>query len=53
LALECSNIEVALAAAKALDEKECWDKLGEAALMQGNHLVKLFIENKVMILNML
>ena len=39
LALECSNIEVALEAAKALDEKECWDKLGEAALMQGNHQV--------------
>ena len=39
LALECSNIEVALEAAKALDEKECWDRLGEAALMQGNHQV--------------
>jgi len=39
LALECSNIEVALEAAKALDEKECWDKLGEAALMQGNHQI--------------
>jgi hypothetical protein len=39
LALECSNIEVALEAAKALDEKACWEKLGEAALMQGNHQV--------------
>merc|ERR1712088_183996 len=39
LALECSNIEVALEAAKALDEKECWDRLGEAALLQGNHQV--------------
>lgn len=39
LALECSNIEVALEAAKALDDKECWDRLGEAALMQGNHQV--------------
>merc|ERR1712088_11296 len=37
LALECSNIEAALEAAKALDEKECWDRLGEAALLQGNH----------------
>ena len=22
-----------------MDEKECWDRLGEAALMQGNHQV--------------
>jgi coatomer protein complex subunit alpha (xenin) len=28
-----------LEAAKALDEKACWEKLGEAALMQGNHQV--------------
>ena len=39
LALECSNIEVALEAAKALDDKDCWERLGEAALMQGNHQV--------------
>jgi len=39
LALECSNIEAALDAAKSLDDKECWDKLGEAALLQGNHQV--------------
>jgi coatomer protein complex subunit alpha (xenin) len=25
--------------AKALDDKDCWDRLGEAALMQGNHQV--------------
>ena len=37
LALECMDIDVALEAAKALDEKECWEKLGEAALMLGNH----------------
>ena len=30
LALECSNIEAALEAAKGLDDKECWEKL-EAA----------------------
>ena len=35
LALECSNIDVALEAAKALDDKDCWERLGEAALMQG------------------
>ena len=39
LALECMDIDVALEAAKALDDKECWDKLSEAALMLGNHQV--------------
>ncbi|XP_032833195.1 coatomer subunit alpha [Petromyzon marinus] len=37
LALECGNIEIALEAAKALDDKGCWEKLGEVALLQGNH----------------
>ncbi|XP_031557525.1 coatomer subunit alpha-like isoform X1 [Actinia tenebrosa] len=39
LALECGNIEVALDAAKALDDKACWERLGAAALRQGNHQV--------------
>lgn len=39
LALECGNIEVALEAAKTLDDKDSWDRLGQAALMQGNHQV--------------
>lgn len=39
LALECGNIEIALEAAKSLDDKDCWDRLGQAALMQGNHQV--------------
>eukprot|EP00731_Ephydatia_muelleri_P009629 Em0005g215a len=39
LALECGNIEVALESARTLDDKLCWDKLAEAALMQGNHQV--------------
>ncbi|KAF4533472.1 hypothetical protein B566_EDAN001201 [Ephemera danica] len=39
LALECGNIEVALEAARALDDKSCWEQLGQAALMQGNHQV--------------
>ena len=43
LALECMDIDVALEAAKALDEKECWEKLGEAALMLGNHQVCMYI----------
>nr|XP_042913225.1 coatomer subunit alpha-like [Parasteatoda tepidariorum] len=39
LALECGNIMVALDAARILDDKACWDKLGEAALLHGNHQV--------------
>uniref|UniRef100_UPI00358FCA42 coatomer subunit alpha isoform X1 n=1 Tax=Myxine glutinosa TaxID=7769 RepID=UPI00358FCA42 len=39
LALECGNLEVALEAAKALDERGCWERLGSAALAQGNHQV--------------
>lgn len=39
LALECGNIEVALEAAKSLDDKDCWDRLSQSALMQGNHQV--------------
>lgn len=39
LALECGNIEIALEAARALDDKDCWERLGEAALLQGNHQV--------------
>ena len=36
LALDCGNIDVALEAAKALDDKSCWEKLGAAALQLGN-----------------
>lgn len=39
LALECGNIEIALEAAKNLDDKDCWDSLSKAALLQGNHQV--------------
>uniref|UniRef100_H2YWH8 Uncharacterized protein n=1 Tax=Ciona savignyi TaxID=51511 RepID=H2YWH8_CIOSA len=39
LAVECGDIEVALAAAKALDDKQCWEALGEVALASGNHQV--------------
>lgn len=39
LALECGDIEIALEAARALDDKACWQRLGEAALLQGNHQV--------------
>ncbi|XP_074099177.1 coatomer subunit alpha [Cotesia typhae] len=39
LALECGNIEVALEAARTLDQKSCWESLAQAALLQGNHQV--------------
>jgi Coatomer WD associated region. len=39
LALECGNIEVALEAARSLDQKACWENLAQAALLQGNHQV--------------
>ncbi|UXI18026.1 Exocyst complex component 8 [Sarcoptes scabiei] len=39
LALECGNIEVALEAARTLEDQTCWDRLAEAALLQGNHQV--------------
>ncbi|KAL0487441.1 COPI alpha [Acrasis kona] len=36
LALECGNIEAALQAAHKLDNKDCWARLGQEALRQGN-----------------
>nr|XP_034837173.1 coatomer subunit alpha isoform X1 [Maniola hyperantus] len=39
LALQCGNIEVALEAAKSLDEPDAWDKLAKAALATGNHQI--------------
>ncbi|CAG2110571.1 unnamed protein product [Medioppia subpectinata] len=39
LALECGNIEIALEAARSLDDKICWERLADAALLQGNHQV--------------
>jgi len=42
LAVECGNIEVALAAAQELDEKETWHRLGVEALRQGNHQIVEF-----------
>lgn len=44
LALECGNIEAALESARALDDKQCWEKLGQAALMQGNHQVGIIFK---------
>ena len=39
LALECGNLEVAVEAAKAMDDKNSWERLGEAALLQGSHSI--------------
>jgi coatomer protein complex subunit alpha (xenin) len=42
LAVECGNIEVALASAQELDDKETWHRLGVEALRQGNHQIVEF-----------
>ena len=34
--------QVALEAARGLDDKVCWERLGAAALTQGNHQVMNF-----------
>jgi coatomer protein complex subunit alpha (xenin) len=39
LALECGNIEIALEAARSLDDKMCWERLADAALAHGNHQI--------------
>ncbi|CAI2316133.1 unnamed protein product [Caenorhabditis sp. 36 PRJEB53466] len=39
LAIECGNLDVALEAAKKLDEPAVWEALGETALLQGNHQI--------------
>jgi coatomer protein complex subunit alpha (xenin) len=39
LALECGNIDVALEAAKEIDDKAVWEALAQAALLQGNHQI--------------
>ncbi len=35
----CAREQIALEAAKTLDDKVCWEKLAAAALAQGNHTV--------------
>ncbi|VVC28200.1 WD40-repeat-containing domain,Anaphase-promoting complex subunit 4, WD40 domain,Coatomer alpha [Cinara cedri] len=39
LALECGNLDIALEAARTLDDKACWEQLGQAALVLGNYQV--------------
>lgn len=37
LALECGNLEVAMETAKSIERSECWERLAQQALKQGNH----------------
>ena len=37
--VSCCYCQVALEAARSLDDKACWDQLANAALAQGNHQV--------------
>lgn len=39
LAIECGNLEVASEMAKAIDRPECWERLAQQALKQGNHKI--------------
>ena len=43
LAIECGNLDVALETAKAIDRAECWDRLAQQALKQGNHKVRITV----------
>jgi coatomer subunit alpha len=40
LAIECGNLDVALETARAIDRPECWNRLAQQALKQGNHKVR-------------
>ncbi|WVQ79748.1 hypothetical protein IAT38_001848 [Cryptococcus sp. DSM 104549] len=39
LAIECGNLPVALEMARAVDRTDVWERLGAAALQQGNHSI--------------
>ncbi|KIJ61628.1 hypothetical protein HYDPIDRAFT_31228 [Hydnomerulius pinastri MD-312] len=39
LAIECGNLDVALETARAIDRPECWERLAQQALKQGNHKI--------------
>lgn len=42
LAIECGNLDVAFETAKAINRPECWERLAQQALKQGNHKVRTF-----------
>ncbi|PPR07467.1 hypothetical protein CVT26_013437 [Gymnopilus dilepis] len=37
LAIECGNLDVAMETAKTINRPECWERLAQQALKQGNH----------------
>ncbi|KAK0449697.1 coatomer WD associated region-domain-containing protein [Desarmillaria tabescens] len=39
LAIECGNLEVAMETARTIDRPECWERLAQQALKQGNHKI--------------
>ncbi|KAL4254742.1 Coatomer subunit alpha [Abortiporus biennis] len=39
LAIECGNLDVALETARTIDRPECWERLAQQALKQGNHKI--------------
>ena len=39
LAIECGNLDVAMEMARSIDRPECWNRLAQQALRQGNHKV--------------
>ncbi|KAF8884902.1 coatomer subunit alpha-2 [Gymnopilus junonius] len=39
LAIECGNLDVAMETAKTINRPECWERLAQQALKQGNHKV--------------
>ncbi|KAF5310809.1 hypothetical protein D9619_008047 [Psilocybe cf. subviscida] len=39
LAIECGNLDVAMETAKTINRPDCWDRLAQQALKQGNHKV--------------
>ncbi|TFK34464.1 coatomer subunit alpha-2 [Crucibulum laeve] len=39
LAIECGNLDVAMETAKTINRPECWDRLAQQALKQGNHKI--------------
>jgi coatomer protein complex subunit alpha (xenin) len=41
LALECGNLDVAAETARDIDRPECWQRLAQQALKQGNHKVSV------------
>jgi coatomer protein complex subunit alpha (xenin) len=45
LAIECGNLDVAMETAKAIDRADCWERLAQQALKQGNHKVCQYVDS--------